>query len=243
MATGSLDANGIWQYGEDDSNPTFSALLNRLGSSTSTAVGELRLSSPIKVASAAARNAEFPSPVQGNTVFRNDLGLTETYYAAFNASTNPGGATPAGWYPEKAVQTVARNNTDTNINAGVYGGYFSNVIWSQRSSTRNIAAYNDGFTIPFTGVWKLSFQQQGAANLTIGGFTLNTTTSPASWVPLRAVGTANGLVAYNGEGDYIFNAGDRLRLFIFTNTTYLWSGRNSITEPGTMKLEFVDVVR
>lgn len=33
MATGSLDANGIWQYGEDDSNTTFSALLNRLGSS------------------------------------------------------------------------------------------------------------------------------------------------------------------------------------------------------------------
>jgi hypothetical protein len=36
MATGALDANGIWQYGEDDSNTTFSALINRLGSSTST---------------------------------------------------------------------------------------------------------------------------------------------------------------------------------------------------------------
>lgn len=33
MATGALDANGIWQYGEDDSNTTFSALLNRLGTS------------------------------------------------------------------------------------------------------------------------------------------------------------------------------------------------------------------
>lgn len=39
MATGSLDANGIWIYGEDDSEATFSALLNKLGDSTSDAVG------------------------------------------------------------------------------------------------------------------------------------------------------------------------------------------------------------
>lgn len=35
MATGALDANGIWQYGEDDSEPTFSGLLNKLGDSVS----------------------------------------------------------------------------------------------------------------------------------------------------------------------------------------------------------------
>jgi hypothetical protein len=38
MATGSLDANGIWIYGEDDSEPTFSGLLNKLGDSTSDAI-------------------------------------------------------------------------------------------------------------------------------------------------------------------------------------------------------------
>lgn len=38
MATGALDANGIWQYGEDDSEATFSALLNKLASSTSTSM-------------------------------------------------------------------------------------------------------------------------------------------------------------------------------------------------------------
>jgi len=35
MATGGLDANGIWLYGEDDSEPTASALLNKLGNSIS----------------------------------------------------------------------------------------------------------------------------------------------------------------------------------------------------------------
>lgn len=40
MASGFLD-NGIWQYGEDDSNATFSALLNRLASSTSDVVANI----------------------------------------------------------------------------------------------------------------------------------------------------------------------------------------------------------
>jgi hypothetical protein len=42
MATGSLDANGIWIYGEDDSEPTFSALLNKLGDSTSDQVADIK---------------------------------------------------------------------------------------------------------------------------------------------------------------------------------------------------------
>lgn len=41
MATGALDANGIWQYGEDDSETTFSGLLNKLASSTSDTVTRL----------------------------------------------------------------------------------------------------------------------------------------------------------------------------------------------------------
>lgn len=44
MATGALDANGIWQYGEDDNEPTFSGMLNKLGGSTSTAIGLLKSS-------------------------------------------------------------------------------------------------------------------------------------------------------------------------------------------------------
>lgn len=43
MATGALDTNGIWQYGEDDSEATFSALLNKLASSTSTQIGKRKV--------------------------------------------------------------------------------------------------------------------------------------------------------------------------------------------------------
>jgi hypothetical protein len=36
MATGALNAQGVWIYGEDDSETTFSALLNKLGTSVSS---------------------------------------------------------------------------------------------------------------------------------------------------------------------------------------------------------------
>lgn len=39
MATGSPGTNGVWQYGEDDSEPTFSALLNKAASTTDTQLG------------------------------------------------------------------------------------------------------------------------------------------------------------------------------------------------------------
>lgn len=59
------------------------------------------------VADLAARNALFPSPVQGNRVWRNDLGLEETYYGLYNATTNPGGRAAAGWALPDLIGGVA----------------------------------------------------------------------------------------------------------------------------------------
>lgn len=39
MATGAPGTNGVWQYGEDDSEATFSALLNKAASTTDTQIG------------------------------------------------------------------------------------------------------------------------------------------------------------------------------------------------------------
>jgi hypothetical protein len=50
------------------------------------------------VGNAAGRDSLYPTPAQGNSVFRNDLGYQETYYALYNATTNPGGMEVAGWY-------------------------------------------------------------------------------------------------------------------------------------------------
>lgn len=49
MATGYFDANGIWNYGEDDSDANFSDLLNRLAQSTSSVVQDPTVSGNMRL--------------------------------------------------------------------------------------------------------------------------------------------------------------------------------------------------
>lgn len=50
------------------------------------------------VANQTERDAQYPTPAQGMSVYRTDLGVTQRYYGLFNSSTNPGGMNSAGWY-------------------------------------------------------------------------------------------------------------------------------------------------
>ena len=61
------------------------------------------------VASQSERDAQYPTPGQGMSVYRTDLGYRENYYGLYNVSTNPGGKTPAGWYREggQVLQVVS----------------------------------------------------------------------------------------------------------------------------------------
>lgn len=59
-----------------------------------------KLASAGIVANQAERDALYPNPIQGNTVFRQDYGRRETYFGLYNASTNPGGMAVAGWVVE-----------------------------------------------------------------------------------------------------------------------------------------------
>jgi hypothetical protein len=70
------------------------------------------------VANSTARNTAYPSPVQGNAVFRNDLGLTETYYTAAGTA-NPGGRASAGWYNnQRNIGLVPMVPATVNISGG-----------------------------------------------------------------------------------------------------------------------------
>lgn len=70
MATGALDVNGIWQYGEDDSETTFSALLNKVAASTSTQIGKRKV---LQVVS-----ATYSTAATNSTTTYSDTGLTAT---------------------------------------------------------------------------------------------------------------------------------------------------------------------
>jgi len=104
----------LWSPDAGDRIDLLRTVLATMQTSVDTALLGISNTLPGKtVASAAARNALYPSPVQGNKVFRSDLGYEETYFGLFNATTNPGGATPAGWYP-----TAYRESAPTGTFSG-----------------------------------------------------------------------------------------------------------------------------
>lgn len=71
---------------------------------------------PITVRSIAERPT---TPAQGDQVYRIDLGCEETYYNLYNVTTNPGGATPAGWYPSPSSDVFFKiRKTGTGIVPG-----------------------------------------------------------------------------------------------------------------------------
>ena len=71
---------------------------------------EIEAANAVRVANQAERDSVYPAPVQGNTVFRADLGYEEKYYAAYNATTNPDGTkgTP-GWYEYRGGAPLSEN--------------------------------------------------------------------------------------------------------------------------------------
>lgn len=89
-------------YYADNSTPMSVADITA-AMATSISAQVARLASAGIVDSEAERDEVYPIPEQGNTVFRTDLGAKQTYYGAWNASSNPGGKPTAGWVTENRV--------------------------------------------------------------------------------------------------------------------------------------------
>lgn len=81
MATGSPGTNGVWQYGEDDSEATFSALLNKAASTTDTQIGADRTR---------ITSLEGTRPGTAGQPFRQSAGIT--------AGNTANGSNSNGWY-------------------------------------------------------------------------------------------------------------------------------------------------
>jgi hypothetical protein len=148
------------------------------------------LTGQVIVADAAARDVLYPSPVQGNAVFRADLGYEEIYYGLYNSSTNVGGATPAGWYPMSRLLFVASATrslvSGTSYTAGATGFTYTKQLdplgWQNPSGNperitpqiagfyRMTAAY-DSPTVNSVGVRQIQVQKNNA--YVTGGFISN----------------------------------------------------------------------
>lgn len=96
MATGALDANGVWQYGEDDPASPVSDLLNLLAASVSSRIGALAAavaSPPPTSATVALTSSWTTNPADVNSLVRRagrwHLDATIRSAAAGTYSTGP----------------------------------------------------------------------------------------------------------------------------------------------------------
>lgn len=181
----------------------------------------------------AERNTIYPSPVQGNAVNRPDKGWIEQYFGAYNATTNPAGATPAGWYP------VSGNTPGTVLYRAPWtspAGGATTAIFATGTVTQRITP---GISLSAAGV--LTFQTLGDYNMLSEAAWAANTTGQRN---LAWDGTATGLTNNSGniigpgvaEGQHLVQnafritaAGQTVRPFLIQNSGGALLVRNSLT--------------
>lgn len=171
------------------------------------------------VANQAERNALFPAPVQGNRVFRRDLGDEETYFQAHSPSTNPAGASVAGWYPRNRIFYAGRTGTQ-NLSAGTW-----NQLNSAVTQIRNdgIGTYSGagGFVVTAAGTYEVS----ASAQLTNASAPMGvqiTKNGGADSAFVVAGGLLEGSAQRGGwtvSNIVTMAPGDFFRVYIFTNVS------------------------
>ena len=182
------------------------------------------------VTSVADRTAKFPTPVQGNTVFRTDLGYSETYYGTYNDVSNPGGASPAGWYPSAgaqiyaSVQKTSGFQTITTTASAITG-----LALGQQVGGFTLAS--DRLKIPVSGVYDArvkvygSGPNMGPINV---GLTKDNNTPDLALGPFARLLRSSPAVdeAREASGLFKFAANDNIGLGAFTVSTTgsVWGG-------------------
>jgi hypothetical protein len=110
-------------------------------------------------ASSAARSAALAAPSQGMVSWLNDSGTAWQYFELYNASTNPGGASAAGWYPISgaamfygtATKSTANSTTET---LGAAGFLYTEII--DPLGWHSAATNTDRITPTVAGLYRIT---------------------------------------------------------------------------------------
>lgn len=139
MATGALDANGIWQYGEDDSETTFSALLNKLASSTSTQIASNKTAG--RVLQTVSANYQTSVSTTSTSYVTSNLTVTITpKYSTSKILVMASNNIDAAYY---GISTIFRNSTDLDNRIHTTAGAFSvNLMSYDSPATTSAVTYS-----------------------------------------------------------------------------------------------------
>lgn len=178
------------------------------------------------VGTSAARDIVFPAPVQGEMVWRDDLGAMETYFGLYNSSTNPGGRDAAGWYSnDRAGGLVPIRATTATIVSGSGSANSLGVVsftGASKVTLQNIfTSEYDNYKILISGVCSQT-QPLYMRYITTAG-TEETYTAYVWQLMQAAAGTINGSRQVNTstlEVGYFYAAGSPSQNEIFITKPY-----------------------
>lgn len=187
-------------------------------------INSVRAAATPSVTSETARNTLYPTPAQGDSVWRTDRGYEERYFSEYNSSANPGGATPAGWYPVSGAMPFAsifRSSATASIAPGTWVAVYQTQYWAGGTRTQEFTAYNNGWTIPITGLWQVeavvSLQTTANTMLTLS---LNGNNITVANQILTASGAGVGSTSVATiKSDFVFSANDIIRPHVYHSST------------------------
>jgi hypothetical protein len=202
-------------------------------------------------ASNAARTSALASPSQGMVSYLTDSNSYWQYYEAYNAGTNPGGASVAGWYPQEGTTLFAGKRTNSsgisipnatytvvNFNSFSCAGSTSNTDTIQINS----ATVPSTFTVRKAGWYRLSSAAKHSGWSTTAGanrtFAINKNSTTFSTNTI-VVGPAtvfpnDGYVVTYGTVNTLLAANDIVRFFLYQD-----SGGNATCADHSVTIEYL----
>jgi len=165
-------------------------------------------------ATAADRTTALAVPSQGMLSFLNDSGTTWQYFDLYNASTNPGGAKAAGWYPTANTAVLFGTASRTTVSLTSYKIGASGFTLSEKVDPlawHSSASNTTRFTPTVEGLYEFSVAVQYESNVTgtirrIIAYKNGSATpefSSTGTAPASTYGTSLNFGAYlNGSTDY-----------------------------------------
>jgi len=195
--------------------------------------GYLQEQAIMKFATTAARTSALASPSQGMMSFISSSNSYWQYYELYNASTNPGGAATAGWYPAEGTVLFAgkRNNTSLSIPNDTYTVVSFNTFACAGSTSNtdtiqiNSATIPSVFTVRQTGWYAIGGSVRTPAWSSTAGTTRalainqgSTTYSTSTLIQATETDPTGIAGAINEASAYLLASGANIRMFIYQNS-------------------------
>jgi hypothetical protein len=194
--------------------------------------GYLQDQAVMKFATVVSRNATIASPSQGMMSFITNTNSYYQYYEVYNATTNPGGASVAGWYPAEGTVLFAgkRSNTGVSIPNNAYTVVSFNTFSCAGSTSNfdtiqiNSATAPSTFTVRQAGWYRLSmnvpmvaWSSTAGTNRAMASNRNSATYSTGTLTQLTELGTVGPQVVTD-TATVLLAANDVIRFFVFQDS-------------------------